>query len=111
MIGSNEWVSKEVAEYLNSHPAFTDSRGCIMNPDFFDDYIREFTDVRKGSVPIADKYRMAVWSQRIFSMEDAKEFLHWIDPKWMDYKHLDKSVFFKGPDLELANDGIEFMDI
>lgn len=111
MIGSNEWVSKEVAEYLNSHPAFTDSRGYIMNPDFFDDYIREFTDVRKGSVPIADKYRMAVWSQRIFSMEDAKEFLHWIDPKWMDYKHLDKSVFFKGPDLELANDGIEFMDI
>lgn len=111
MICIDSCVSKEVAEYLNSHPAFSDSQGCIMNPGFFDDYIREFMDVHKGTVPIADKYRMGVWGQREFSMEDAEEFLRWIDPKWMDYKHLAKSVFFKGPDLTLANDGIEFMDI
>lgn len=111
MINSNEWIPKEVAEYMNSHPAFMHSYGCIMNQDFFDQYIREFTDVHKGTVPIADKYRKAVWSQVKFTMEDADEFLHWIDPKWMDFKHLAKSEFFKGPDLELTNDGIEFMDI
>lgn len=111
MINSNEWIPKEVAEYMNSHPAFMHSYGCIMNQDFFDQYIREFTDVHKGTVPIADKYRKAVWSQVKFTMEDAEEFLRWIDPKWMDFKHLAKSEFFKGPDLELTNDGIEFMDI
>lgn len=111
MICADGYVSKEVAEYLNSPPAFSDSQGCIINPEFFDDYIREFTDVHKGAVPIADKYRKAVWGQREFSMEDAEEFLPWIDPKWMDYKHLAKSEFFKGPDFTLANDGIEFMDI
>lgn len=111
MIESDACVSREVAEYLNSHPAFMYSQGCIMHPDFFDNYIREFTDVHRGTVPIADKYRKAVWGQRKFSMEDAKEFLEWLDPKWMDYKHLTKSEFFKGPDLTLANDGIEFMDI
>ena len=111
MINADGYVAKEVAEYLNSHPAFSDSQGCIINPEFFDNYIREFTDVHKGTVPIADKYRKAVWGQRVFKMEDAEEFLRWIDPKWMDYKHLSKSEFFKGPDLTLANDGIDFMDI
>ena len=111
MINSSRWIPNEVAEYMNSHPAFTDSQGCIINSDFFDEYIREFTDVHKGTVPIADKYRKAIWEQVEFTMEDAKEFLEWLDPKWMDYKHLDKSEFFRGPDLTLANDGIEFMDI
>ncbi len=111
MISADGYVPKEVAEYLNSHPAFSDSEGCIIKPEFFDNYIREFTDARKGSVPIADKYRKAVWGQRKFTMEDAKEFLEWIDPKWVDYKHLAKSEFFTGPELELTNDGIEFMDI
>jgi len=111
MICADECVSREVAEYLNSHPAFKYSAGCIMNPVFFDMYIREFTDVNRGTVPIADKYRKAIWTQREFSMEDAKEFLEWLDPKWMDYKHLAKSEFFKESNLTLANDGIEFMDI
>ena len=111
MICYDDHISKDAAEYLNSHPAFINSEGCIMNPRFFDRYIREFTDVHKGTVPIADKYRRGVWGQTRFTLEDAEEFLKWIDPKWTEYKGLGKSEFFKGPDLVLANDGIEFMDI
>ena len=112
MIYSDDCFSKEVAEYLNSHPAFIDSRGSIINPEFFDLYIREFTDVHRGTVPIADKYRNGVWGQSTFTMENAEEFLKWLDPMWMDFKHLTKSEFFETEsDLTLANDGIEFMDI
>lgn len=111
MICHDDWVSKEAAEYLNSHPAFQDSNGCIMNPEFFNEYIVEFTDKLKGLVPIVDKYRKGVLGQERFTLEDAQEFIKWLDPKWSDYKHLSKSEFFKGPDLELVNDGIEFMDI
>jgi hypothetical protein len=111
MICHDDWVSKEAAEYLNSHPAFQDSNGCIMDPEFFNNYIGEFTDKHKGTVPIADKYRKGVWGQERFTLEDAKEFIKWLDPKWTEYKGLSKSEFFKGPELELANDGIEFMDI
>lgn len=111
MICVDDCVSKEVADYLNSHPAFIYSQGCIINPDFFDNYIRKFTDEYKGTVPIADKYRKAVWGQRTFTMDEAEEFLKWLDPKWTEYKGLSKSEFFTGSNLVLANDGIEFMDI
>lgn len=111
MICVDDCVSKEVADYLNSHPAFIYSQGCIINPEFFDRYIREFTDEHKGTVPIADKYRKAVWGQRTFTMGEAEEFLKWLDPKWTEYKGLGKSEFFTGSNLELTNDGIEFMDI
>lgn len=111
MICVDDCVSKEVAEYLNSHPAFKDSQRCIIHPVFFNNYIREFTGHRKGTVPIADKYRKAVWGQRTFTMDDAKEFLKWLDLMWTEYKDLDKSEFFTGSNLELTNDGIEFMDI
>lgn len=62
-------------------------------------------------MPIADKYRKAVWGQRTFTMDEAEEFLKWLDPKWTDFKHLTKSEFFTETNLELTNDGIEFMDI
>lgn len=111
MICVDDCVSKEVAEYLNSHPAFKDSQGCIMHPVFFDNYIREFTDHRTGTVLIADKYRKAVWGQEKFTLGNAKEFIEWLDPKWTEYKGLGKSEFFTRSNLELTNDGIEFMDI
>lgn len=112
MIECNEWICYDAAKYLNSHPAFIDSKGCIMNPDFYNDCIREFTDIRRGTVHIADKYRAGVWGIERFTLEDAEGFLEWLDPKWTEFKHLQKSEFFnKGPELSLANDGIEFMDI
>ncbi len=110
MICHNGYVTKEAAEYLNSHPAFTDSRGCIMNPGFFNKYI--YPELVSGNLePVLDRYCDGVWGRKKFDLDDAEAFLAWMDPKWTEYRRLGKSEFFKGKDLKLANDRIEFMDI
>ena len=112
MICHNEYVTEEAAEYLNSHPAFIDSYGCIMNPGFFDEYINpEFSSPNGFVHPVLDRYREGVYGWKKFDLDDAKAFLLWLDPKWTEYRRLDKSEFFKGKELKFANDGIEFMDI
>lgn len=110
MICHDEYVTEEAAEYLNSHPAFTDSHCCIMNPNFFDKYIH-LELLSDNSKPVLDRYRDGVQRRKKFDLDDAKAFLLWLDPKWTEYRRLDKSEFFKGKDLKFANDGIEFMDI
>ena len=110
MICHDEYITEEAAEYLNSHPAFIDSRGRIMNPDFFYKCVHpELMSV--NPVPVLDRYCNGVWGRKKFDLDDAVAFLTWLDPKWTEYRHLGKSEFFKGKDLKLANDGIEFMDI
>ena len=110
MICHDEYITEEAAEYLNSHPAFTDSDGCIMNPGFFDKYIHPEL-LSDNHEPIFDRYCDGVWGKKKFDLDDAKAFLIWLDPKWTEYRCLGKSEFFKGKDLKFANDGIEFMDI
>ena len=110
MICHDEYVTVEAAEYLNSHPAFTDSDGYIMNKDFFDKYINPEL-VSGNPVPVFDRYCDGIWGRKKFYLDDAKAFLAWLDPKWTEYRHLGKSEFFKEKDLKFANDGIEFMDI
>lgn len=108
MICHNGYVTKDAAEYLNGHPAFTDCRGCVMNPDFF--YKCVHPELQSGN-PVFDRYCDGVWGRKKFDLDDAKAFLAWLDPKWTEYRHLDRSEFFKESDLRLTNDGIEFMDI
>lgn len=115
MICHDEYITEEAAEYLNSHPAFTDSHGCIMNPGFFNKYF--LPELMSGNhEPVLDRYRDAVQRRKKFDLKkfdlaDAEAFLAWLDPKWTEYRRLGKSEFFKGTDLKFANDGIEFMDI
>ena len=110
MICHDEHITEETAEYLNSHPAFKDSSGCIMNPGFFIAYINP--ELKSGNpAPILERYRDGICGMKRFDLDDAMAFLAWLDPKWTEYKRLDKSEFFKGTDLKFANDGIEFMDI
>ena len=108
MICHNRYVTEEAAEYLNSHPAFIDSCGCIMNRGFF--YKCVHPELQSGN-PVFDRYCGGVWGRERFDLDDAKAFLAWLDPKWTEYSRLGKSEFFKEKDLKLANDGIEFMDI
>ena len=110
MICHDKYVTEEAAEYLNSHPAFTDSRSCIMNPDFFNKCVN-LELLSDNPQPVVDRYRDGVLRRKKFDLDDAKAFLAWLDPKWTEYRCLDKSEFFKGKDLKFANDGIEFMDI
>lgn len=110
MIYHNRYVTEEAAEYLNSHPAFIDTCGGIMNPDFFDKYVR--LELRPDNLkPVLNRYLDGVLRRKKFELDDAKAFLAWLDPKWTEYRCLDKSEFFKGTELKFANDGIEFMDI
>ena len=110
MICHSEHITEEAAEYMNSHPAFKDSSGCIMNPGFFDKYVNpELRWVYPA--PVVYRYHESVCGREKFDLDDAKAFLAWLDPKWTEYRHLGKSEFFKGTDLKFANDGIEFMDI
>ena len=110
MICHDEYITEEAAEYLNSHPAFKDSDGCIMNPGFFNEYINP--ELVSGiPVPVFGRYCDGIWGRKKFDLDDAVAFLIWLDPKWTEYRCLGKSEFFKGKDLKFANDGIEFMDI
>ena len=110
MICYDGYVTKEAAEYLNSHPAFIDSDGCIMNPGFFNKYFHP--ELMSGNhEPVLDRYHDGVCGRKKFDLDDAEAFLAWLDPKWTEYRCLGKSEFFKGKDLKFANDGIEFMDI
>ena len=110
MICHDEYVTEKAAEYLNSHPAFIDSHGCIMNPGFFDKYIHPEL-LSDNHELVFDRYCDGVWGKKKFDLNDAEAFLAWLDPKWTEYRCLGKSEFFKGKDLKFANDGIEFMDI
>lgn len=110
MICRNEYISEEAAEYLNGHPAFKVSDDYIMNPDFF--YKCVHPELRSDNhEPVFDRYCDGVWGKKKFDLDDAEAFLVWLDPKWTEYRRLDKSEFFKEKDLKFANDGIEFMDI
>lgn len=110
MICHSEYVTEDAAEYLNSHPAFIDSCGCIMNPGFFYKCVHPEL-LSDNHEPVFDRYCDGVWGRKKFDLADAEAFLAWLDPKWTEYKCLGKSEFFKGTDLKFANDGIEFMDI
>lgn len=110
MICHDEYITEAAAEYLNSHPAFIDSCGCIMNPDFFNKCVN-LELLSDNPVPVFGRYCDGVLRRKKFDLDDAVAFLAWMDPKWTEYRHLGKSEFFKGKDLKLANDGIEFMDI
>ena len=110
MICHDGYFTKEAAEYLNSHPAFIDSDGFIMNPGFFDKYFHP--ELMSGNhEPVLDRYHDGACGRKKFDLDDAVAFLTWLDPKWTEYRRLGKSEFFKGKDLKFANDGIEFMDI
>lgn len=96
--------SKEACDYLNSHPAFSSTKYCIIEPTFYKRYITTAWDV-----PINSAYRRAVCDCIEFTIDKAKEFIKWIDPFWSEYKGLKRSAFFKDDGLYEVTD--EFEDI
>ena len=105
MIDTNcRCFSKEVCDYLNSHPAFSSTKYCIIESTFYERYI-----TTAWKVPINNAYRHALGDCKEFTMENAKEFIKWIDPLWTEYKGLKRSEFFKDDGLYEVTD--EFEDI
>lgn len=105
MISTNcSGFSEAVCDYLNSHPAFNKVKSSIIEPDFYYKYISTSWDI-----PIIARYRHAICGCGEFTMENAKEFLKWLDPFWTEYKGLKHSEFFKDDGLYDVTD--EFEDI
>lgn len=96
--------SKAACDYLNSHPAFSSTKCCIIESTFYKRYIMNACEV-----PINRAYRRAVCDCREFTIEQAKEFIKWIDLLWTEYKGLKCSEFFKDDGLYEITD--EFEDI
>lgn len=108
MIYQDNFFPKEVTDYLNSHPAFNHEMGGIIHPYFFDKYVGPVMDETED-VPIVMKYKKAVYRSEAFTLNEAKEFLKWLDPLWTEYKGLKRSEFFKDDGLYEVTE--EFEDI
>lgn len=100
-------MSEEVIDYLNSYPAFRETRGEQINNRFFCGYIsdvmikvtvdraanRAYADVPENQ-PLAD-YRSVVWELDCCTMDMAAEaLLRWMEPRWREFKGIDSSGFF-----------------
>lgn len=108
MIWQDNYFSKEVADYLNTHPAFNHNMGGIIQPYFFEKYIGPIMDETED-VPIVMEYKKAVYRVKAFTLDKAKEFIKWLDPFWCEFKGLKNSEFFKDDGLYDVTD--EFEDI
>lgn len=109
MIWQDNYFSKEVADYLNSHPAFNHNMAGIIQPYFFEKYVGPIMDETKN-VPIVMEYKSAVYRCKAFTLEKAKEFIKWLDPFWTEFKGLKNSEFFKDDGLYDVTDDV-FEDI
>ena len=108
MITPDKGLPVEVCKYLNSHPAFNKTHGEIINSHFFDVCIAPIMQDTRD-VPIVMKYRKALYYEAKLTMDEAKEFIKWVDQKWTEFHGLKRSEFFKDEGLYEVTD--EFEDI
>lgn len=99
----------EARDYLNSYPAYRESRDGLMNKDFYarfvytwlngDKMIRDPNDCRT-------KYANCVLecTDTVFTLQDAEEFLKWLDPMWCEYKGITDSGFFVKDSVTLEDE-------
>lgn len=120
MLGKNEdlHMPEEVIDYLNTYPAFKETRGERINDMFFNDYISNVmltvvVNREKGRAfaedssdqPLAD-YCSAIWylNGYTMTMEDAEDLLRWMEPKWCEFRGIESSVFFHDDSVTLTED-------
>jgi len=56
------------------------------------------------------EYKKAVYRVKAFTLDEAKEFIKWLDPFWCEFKGLKNSEFFKDDGLYDVTDDV-FEDI
>lgn len=120
MLGKNEdlHMPEEVIDYLNTYPAFKETRGERINDMFFNDYISNVmltvvVNREKGRAfaedssdqPLAD-YCSAIWGLEGYTMtmEDAEDLLRWMEPKWCAFRGIESSGFFHDDSVTLTED-------
>lgn len=106
--------SQEAKDYLNSYPAYQCKTGGLMDNDFYTRFIYTWLD---GDKQIRDpedfrtKYGLCVQERTdyVFSVQDAEEFIKWLDPMWCEYKGITDSGFFKQDSVTLGEDEEDFI--
>lgn len=112
----------EVIDYLNTYPAFNQTRGERINGQFFDQYVsdvmtmvtvdhdrnRVFADEPENQ-PLAN-YCSAIWGidDYMMTMGEAEDLLRWMEPRWCEFKGIDSSGFFHD-DLVTLDDEEDFV--
>lgn len=101
MIKYNPAFTPEIANYLNGHPAIgTETVGCF---DYKLWYFKDFQAVMdracKDKKHPFHKIISAILQGRRkplkFTIENAREFLKWIEPKWCECHKVKSSGFFE----------------
>lgn len=108
----------EVIDYLNTYPAFNQTRGERINGEFFDQYIsdamtmvtvdhdrnRVFAEESENQ-PLAN-YCSAIWGidGYMMTMGEAEDLLRWMEPRWCEFKGIDSSGFFPDDSVTLDDE-------
>ena len=108
----------EVIDYLNTYPAFNQTRGERINNEFFDQYIsdamtmvtvdhdrnRVFAEESENQ-PLAN-YCSAIWGidGYMMTMGEAEDLLRWMEPRWCEFKGIDSSGFFHEDSVTLDDE-------
>ena len=108
----------EVIDYLNTYPAFNQTRGERINGRFFDEYIsdvmvavtvdhdrnRTFANEPENQ-PLAN-YCSAIWGidGYMMTMGEAEDLLRWMEPRWCEFKGIDSSDFFHDDSVTLDDE-------
>lgn len=115
MIGKrNRQFTDEARDYLNSYPAYRESRDGLMDNDFYTRFICTWLEGDKRITDPDDcrtKYRHCVraCTDTAFTVRDAEEFLKWLDPMWCEYKGITDSGFFTEDSVILGEDEDDFV--
>lgn len=112
-------MSEEVIDYLNSYPAFRETRGERINNRFFGEYIsdvminvtvdhaanRAYADVPENQ-PLADYCSVVIWELDgcTMDMAAAEALLRWMEPRWREFKGIDSSGFFHDDSVILGDE-------
>lgn len=111
-------MTVEVIDYLNTYPAFNQTRGERINGEFFDQYIsdamtmvtvdhdrnRVFAEESENQ-PLAN-YCSAIWGidGYMMTMGEAEDLLRWMEPRWCEFKGIDSSGFFPDDSVTLDDE-------
>lgn len=106
--------TEEARLYLNSYPAYQQNTPGLMDNDFYRRFIYTWLDGAKQNLDPEDcrtKYRNCVRDDTTipFTLQDAEEFIKWLDPMWCDYKGITESGFFKKDSVILSDDEDDFI--
>lgn len=116
MIHVSKYFPQEVADLLNSYPAFaeSDEEHGIMVESFFQTAMQR--GVLETGCEASRRYRRCILAKaglydgvtRPFTKEEAIELLVWLEPKWCKWKQIETSGF-NFADLDPIGESVSYL--